>query len=128
MVIQLLVSKIYLKCSTLYNVLHPRDSCSLSHSLFFKKSPTSWRNDSCLHYFNLKTSVLLKCVFFPFPCRCWLHRRQIDGSLNRTPSGFYDRVWQILERTPNGLIVAGNYLPQVKPHLWDSDHVSLFSV
>uniref|UniRef100_A0A8C0WI76 Phosphorylase b kinase regulatory subunit n=1 Tax=Castor canadensis TaxID=51338 RepID=A0A8C0WI76_CASCN len=33
--------------------------------------------------------------------RCWLNRRQIDGSLNRTPPGFYDRVWQILERTPN---------------------------
>ncbi|KAL7978926.1 hypothetical protein Chor_013415 [Crotalus horridus] len=50
--------------------------------------------------------------------RCWLNRRQIDGSLNRTPSGFYDRVWQILERTPNGLIVAGNYLPQ-QPTLSD---------
>ncbi|ETE72965.1 Phosphorylase b kinase regulatory subunit beta [Ophiophagus hannah] len=50
--------------------------------------------------------------------RCWLNRRQIDGSLNRTPSGFYDRVWQILERTPNGLIVAGNFLPQ-QPTLSD---------
>uniref|UniRef100_A0A670K389 Phosphorylase b kinase regulatory subunit n=1 Tax=Podarcis muralis TaxID=64176 RepID=A0A670K389_PODMU len=49
---------------------------------------------------------------------CWLNRRQIDGSLNRTPSGFYDRVWQILERTPNGLIVAGNFLPQ-QPTLSD---------
>uniref|UniRef100_A0A8C0WJD5 Phosphorylase b kinase regulatory subunit n=1 Tax=Castor canadensis TaxID=51338 RepID=A0A8C0WJD5_CASCN len=45
--------------------------------------------------------------------RCWLNRRQIDGSLNRTPPGFYDRVWQILERTPNGIIVAGKHLPQV---------------
>uniref|UniRef100_A0ACB8EAS9 Uncharacterized protein n=1 Tax=Sphaerodactylus townsendi TaxID=933632 RepID=A0ACB8EAS9_9SAUR len=50
--------------------------------------------------------------------RCWLHRRQIDGSLNRTPSGFYDRVWQILERTPNGLIVAAKFLPQ-QPTLSD---------
>uniref|UniRef100_A0A8D0HM59 Phosphorylase b kinase regulatory subunit n=1 Tax=Sphenodon punctatus TaxID=8508 RepID=A0A8D0HM59_SPHPU len=50
--------------------------------------------------------------------RCWLHRRQIDGSLNRTPSGFYDRVWQILERTPNGLIVAEKFLPQ-QPTLSD---------
>lgn len=46
--------------------------------------------------------------------RSWLNRRQIDGCLNRTPAGFYDRVWQILERTPNGLIVAGKFLPQVK--------------
>uniref|UniRef100_A0A8C2S786 Phosphorylase b kinase regulatory subunit n=1 Tax=Capra hircus TaxID=9925 RepID=A0A8C2S786_CAPHI len=45
--------------------------------------------------------------------RCWLNRRQIDGSLNRTPPGFYDRVWQILERTPNGIIVAGRHLPQL---------------
>lgn len=45
--------------------------------------------------------------------RSWLNRRQIDGSLNRTPLGFYDRVWQILERTPDGIVVAGNHLPQV---------------
>uniref|UniRef100_A0A2K6MJU9 Phosphorylase b kinase regulatory subunit n=1 Tax=Rhinopithecus bieti TaxID=61621 RepID=A0A2K6MJU9_RHIBE len=50
--------------------------------------------------------------------RCWLNRRQIDGSLNRTPTGFYDRVWQILERTPNGIIVAGKHLPQ-QPTLSD---------
>ncbi|XP_018613664.1 phosphorylase b kinase regulatory subunit beta isoform X3 [Scleropages formosus] len=50
--------------------------------------------------------------------RSWLNRRQIDGSLNRTPSGFYDRVWQILERTPNGIVVAGEHLPQ-QPTLSD---------
>ena len=47
--------------------------------------------------------------------RCWLNRRQIDGSLNRTPPEFYDRVWQILERTPDGIVVAGRHLPQVQP-------------
>ncbi|KAG7236945.1 hypothetical protein INR49_032951 [Caranx melampygus] len=50
--------------------------------------------------------------------RSWLNRRQIDGSLNRTPLGFYDRVWQILERTPNGIMVAGTHLPQ-QPTLSD---------
>nr|XP_043885759.1 phosphorylase b kinase regulatory subunit beta isoform X1 [Solea senegalensis] len=50
--------------------------------------------------------------------RSWLNRRQIDGSLNRTPLGFYDRVWQMLERTPNGILVAGTYLPQ-QPTLSD---------
>uniref|UniRef100_A0A8C5G7Z4 Phosphorylase b kinase regulatory subunit n=1 Tax=Gouania willdenowi TaxID=441366 RepID=A0A8C5G7Z4_GOUWI len=50
--------------------------------------------------------------------RSWLSRRQIDGSLNRTPLGFYDRVWQILERTPNGIVVAGTHLPQ-QPTLSD---------
>lgn len=34
------------------------------------------------------------------------------------PPGFYDRVWQILERTPDGIIVAGKYLPQ-QPTLSD---------
>ncbi|KAM9410362.1 phosphorylase b kinase regulatory subunit beta isoform 3-T4 [Pholidichthys leucotaenia] len=50
--------------------------------------------------------------------RSWLNRRQINGSLNRTPLGFYDRVWQILERTPNGIKVAGAHLPQ-QPTLSD---------
>ncbi|XP_062275709.1 phosphorylase b kinase regulatory subunit beta isoform X3 [Scomber scombrus] len=50
--------------------------------------------------------------------RTWLNRRQIDGSLNRTPLGFYDRVWQILERTPKGIMVAGTHLPQ-QPTLSD---------
>ncbi|KAJ8340152.1 hypothetical protein SKAU_G00347850 [Synaphobranchus kaupii] len=50
--------------------------------------------------------------------RSWLNRRQIDGSLNRTPLGFYDRVWQILERTRNGIMVAGVHLPQ-QPTLSD---------
>ncbi|KAM4592325.1 phosphorylase b kinase regulatory subunit beta isoform 2-T2 [Odontesthes bonariensis] len=50
--------------------------------------------------------------------RSWLSRRQIDGSLNRTPLGFYDRVWQILERTPNGIMVARIHLPQ-QPTLSD---------
>ncbi|CAL8404505.1 unnamed protein product, partial [Boreogadus saida] len=50
--------------------------------------------------------------------RSWLNRRQIDGSLNRSPPGFYDRVWQILERTPHGILVAGTHLPQ-QPTLSD---------
>ncbi|KAB5525808.1 hypothetical protein PHYPO_G00144480 [Pangasianodon hypophthalmus] len=50
--------------------------------------------------------------------RSWLNRRQIDGSLNRTPLGFYDRVWQILERTSNGIVVGGLHLPQ-QPTLSD---------
>ncbi|XP_035376622.1 phosphorylase b kinase regulatory subunit beta isoform X2 [Electrophorus electricus] len=50
--------------------------------------------------------------------RSWLNRRQIDGSLNRTPLGFYDRVWQILERTSGGIRVASRHLPQ-QPTLSD---------
>ncbi|KAM4894503.1 phosphorylase b kinase regulatory subunit beta isoform 1-T1 [Sylvia borin] len=62
--------------------------------------------------------LLLDILQPPQPGRSWLNRRQLDGSLNRTPAGFYDRVWQILERTPNGLIVAGRFLPQ-QPTLSD---------
>lgn len=61
-----------------------------------------------------RTNLIFNITAFPLFCRCWLDRRQIDGSLNRTPPGFYDRVWQILERTPNGIVVAGKHLPQVK--------------
>ncbi|XP_072320630.1 phosphorylase b kinase regulatory subunit beta isoform X1 [Eucyclogobius newberryi] len=50
--------------------------------------------------------------------RSWLERRQIDGSLNRVPLGFYDRVWQILERTPKGILASGTHLPQ-QPTLSD---------
>lgn len=57
----------------------------------------------------------LRSEAFSSGCRSWLNRRQINGCLNRTPAGFYDRVWQILERTPNGIVVAGKHLPQVPP-------------
>uniref|UniRef100_A0A3B4Y4P6 Phosphorylase b kinase regulatory subunit n=1 Tax=Seriola lalandi dorsalis TaxID=1841481 RepID=A0A3B4Y4P6_SERLL len=61
---------------------------------------------------------LLLDVLQPQHTGSWLNRRQIDGSLNRTSLGFYDRVWQILERTPNGIMVAGTHLPQ-QPTLSD---------
>lgn len=41
-----------------------------------------------------------------------LQRRQIDGCLSRVPKDFYERVWQILAKTPGGIIVAGHHLPQ----------------
>ena len=53
--------------------------------------------------------------------RSVIWNRQLDGALNRVPIGLYDRVWQILERTPGGLKVAGYLLPQVINSLWPSD-------
>ncbi|XP_078462665.1 phosphorylase b kinase regulatory subunit beta isoform X2 [Lampetra fluviatilis] len=50
--------------------------------------------------------------------RAWENRRHLDGSLNRTPPGFYDRVWQVLERTPGGIMVSKKILPQ-QPTLSD---------
>ena len=40
-------------------------------------------------------------------------KRQLDGALNRVPKDFYDRVWEILEKTPGGIKVGGYLLPQV---------------
>ncbi|XP_078688666.1 phosphorylase b kinase regulatory subunit beta-like isoform X2 [Branchiostoma floridae x Branchiostoma belcheri] len=48
----------------------------------------------------------------------WLHQRQLDGALGRTPKDFYDKVWQILERSPAGFTVSGFHLPQ-QPTLSD---------
>ncbi|XP_013783475.2 probable phosphorylase b kinase regulatory subunit beta [Limulus polyphemus] len=45
-------------------------------------------------------------------------RRQIEGALCRVPKNFYDRVWDIMTRTPGGIVVAGHHLPQ-QPTLSD---------
>jgi phosphorylase kinase alpha/beta subunit len=44
--------------------------------------------------------------------------RQMEGALNRVPIDFYDRVWNILNRTPAGVKSTGYYLPQ-QPTLSD---------
>lgn len=28
----------------------------------------------------------------------WLRRRRLDGALNRVPSGFYSKIWSVLEK------------------------------
>ncbi|XP_030831590.1 phosphorylase b kinase regulatory subunit beta [Strongylocentrotus purpuratus] len=56
--------------------------------------------------------------------RTWLQRRQFSGALNRTPVRFYDKVWNILGRTPSGLSIANYYLPQ-QPTLSDMTQTDL---
>ncbi len=46
-------------------------------------------------------------------CRSPLQTRRLNGAINRVPTNLYDRVWQILERTKEGIVIAGNFLPQV---------------
>ncbi|XP_053402296.1 phosphorylase b kinase regulatory subunit beta-like isoform X7 [Mercenaria mercenaria] len=53
-----------------------------------------------------------------YDLRTPLQRRQLDGALSRVPKDFYERVWEILERTPGGIKVAGYLLPQ-QPTLSD---------
>ncbi|XP_077597696.1 phosphorylase b kinase regulatory subunit alpha, skeletal muscle isoform isoform X2 [Stigmatopora nigra] len=40
----------------------------------------------------------------------WLRRRRLDGSLNRVPVGFYQKVWRILQKC-HGLSIEGYVLP-----------------
>ncbi|XP_059616848.1 probable phosphorylase b kinase regulatory subunit beta isoform X1 [Phlebotomus argentipes] len=40
-----------------------------------------------------------------------LQRRQLEGCLCRVPDQFYNWVWDVLQRTPEGLHVQGHHLP-----------------
>ena len=37
----------------------------------------------------------------------------MDGALSRVPANFYEHVWSILERTPDGIRLCNILLPQV---------------
>ncbi|XP_046630944.1 probable phosphorylase b kinase regulatory subunit beta isoform X2 [Daphnia pulicaria] len=39
-------------------------------------------------------------------------RRQIEGCLARVPEGFYQKVWNVLKKTPGGIVVQGHMLAQ----------------
>ncbi|KAI6175597.1 Phosphorylase b kinase regulatory subunit [Aphelenchoides bicaudatus] len=41
-----------------------------------------------------------------------LQVKRLNGALNRAPINFYDRIWNILQRTKGGIIIAGHHLPQ----------------
>ncbi|KAL4613604.1 phosphorylase b kinase regulatory subunit beta isoform X1 [Arapaima gigas] len=90
---------------------------AMKHELKIRVMDTAVQDIYQLSPSNVK-QLLLDVLQQQQAGRSWLSRRQIDGSLNRTPLGFYDRVWQILERTPNGIVVAGQHLPQ-QPTLSD---------
>ncbi|XP_055681245.1 probable phosphorylase b kinase regulatory subunit beta isoform X1 [Lutzomyia longipalpis] len=40
-----------------------------------------------------------------------LQRRQLEGCLCRVPDQFYNWVWDVLQRTPEGIHVQGHHLP-----------------
>nr|CAB3264837.1 phosphorylase b kinase regulatory subunit beta [Phallusia mammillata] len=48
----------------------------------------------------------------------WLQKKQIIGALNKAPHDFYTKVWVILERSPEGLVINHHHLPQ-QPTLSD---------
>jgi phosphorylase kinase alpha/beta subunit len=39
-------------------------------------------------------------------------RRQIEGCLARVPEGFYQKVWNVLKKTPGGIVVQSHMLAQ----------------
>lgn len=41
-----------------------------------------------------------------------LQRRQLEGCLCRVPTSFYNQVWDVMTRTPQGIRVLGNVIPQ----------------
>lgn len=40
-----------------------------------------------------------------------LQQRQLEGCLCRVPTMFYNQVWDVLARTPQGIRVQGHTLP-----------------
>ena len=65
---------------------------------------------------QLMLSILVNKPDYQYESRTPLQRRQLDGALSRVPKDFYERVWEILERTPGGIKVAGYLLPQVSSY------------
>ena len=53
-----------------------------------------------------------------------LQQRQLNGSLNRVPPDFYERVWKVVGKTPEGIVVANHHLPQ-QPTLSDMTEYEL---
>lgn len=45
--------------------------------------------------------------------RTKLQVKRLNGALNRAPINFYDRVWNILQRSKGGITIAGHHLPQL---------------
>lgn len=41
-----------------------------------------------------------------------LQRRKLEGCLCRVPTSFYNQVWDVMTRTPQGIRVLGNVIPQ----------------
>lgn len=54
---------------------------------------------------------LVHCSFLLLYSLTPLQRRQLEGCLCRVPSHFYNRVWDVMTRTPGGLQVQGHNLP-----------------
>jgi len=53
-----------------------------------------------------------------------MQKRKLEGCLCRVPSRFYNQVWDILRRTPKGILVRNQVLPQ-QPTINNMTHSEL---
>ncbi|RDD47168.1 Phosphorylase b kinase regulatory subunit beta [Trichoplax sp. H2] len=42
----------------------------------------------------------------------WLYHRILVGAINRVPKNFYENVWNVLYKAPDGICVSGKVLPR----------------
>lgn len=68
---------------------------------------------------NLSPSEIRQLLFKVLSVRDWsaeesitpLQRRQLEGCWCRVPNHFYEKVWDIMTRTPNGIWIQGYMFP-----------------
>ncbi|XP_068721668.1 phosphorylase b kinase regulatory subunit beta-like isoform X1 [Montipora capricornis] len=51
-----------------------------------------------------------------------LQNRQLDGAMHRVPRGFYDKVWSILRRAPEGIKVSKHNILSQYPTISEMTH------
>ncbi|VDM53551.1 unnamed protein product [Angiostrongylus costaricensis] len=84
-------------------------------------------NKSCIY--DLSPTIVKDVVTALMTRKNWhllspLQTRRLNGALNRMPANFYDRVWTILERSKDGIVIASEFLPQ-QPTLSDMTEFEL---
>lgn len=69
------------------------------------------RNPSIDALMSSQSPLAYRAVKLPNNGR-WLRRRKLDGALQRTPVGFYAKIYHILEKSKFGLNIRGKFLPR----------------
>lgn len=82
---------------------------------------------SCIY--DLSPTVVKDVVTAMMTRKNWhlltpLQTRRLNGALNRMPVNFYDRVWTILSRSRDGIVIASQFLAQ-QPTLSDMTEFEL---
>lgn len=62
--------------------------------------------------YNIYSSIFIHKLILCCIRLTVLGRRKIEGCLCRVPAHFYNHVWEVLMRCPDGICVNGQELPQ----------------